>query len=818
MKFTLGKSLQSEPVDRLSHAITGSDHAHLHHGHGESAGVDELHFKVQGMTCAGCAAAVQRAVESQPGVQSAAVSVTEGRATVTGTALDPDALIKAIQDKGYSAEPIEDLMAPAELKSEIELRQAQHEREWRFRAIVGLSLWVPMEILHWTTHALELHGAWVGWVLLAGATIVFAVAGAGFYRSAWGALKRGTTNMDTLIALGATAAYLFSLVVFVAQLFGRLHDQPLYFAESAALLGIISLGHWLEARATAHAGSAVRELLELQPDKAEIVQTPELTTEGRKPRILPPTPTLLNHDQALSTIIIPSSEVQPGDLLLIRPGARVPIDGEVVDGESDVDEAVVTGESIPVAKRPGDHVVAGSVNTVGRLLVRSAVDGRHTTVARIAEMVQRAQSSKANIQRLADRVAAIFVPTVLIIAAITLLGWTLAGSFTTGLISMVTVLIISCPCALGLATPMAVMVGAGAASKRGILIKSAMALETAGNAQHVIFDKTGTLTAGRATVTGIEVVGNVTWPGNGETAAHLGEHDLLRLAAAVEAPSEHPIAQAIVRAAQEREIAIPAVQRFQAIPGQGVQGIVDGVPIAVLRDEAASCRVEMDGKTIGRIMVSDELRPDARAAIDRLHEMGLTVTMLSGDRRAVAEAVGASLGLSAQNVIAEATPESKSAFVARCASGGKGATAQSGSEASQSARADQKRTSVVMVGDGINDAAALAQADLGIALASGTNIAIESADVVIPSTRVSAVAETIDIARRTLRTIKQNLFFAFFYNAAAIPAAAFGLLGLYGPLIAAAAMGLSDITVIGNAIRLRRNLNRTKVKQTQSHA
>jgi len=592
------------------------------------------------------------------------------------------------------------------------------------------------------------------WVMFIGATTVLIAAGGGFYRSAWSAAKRGTTNMDTLIAMGATTAYIYSLVIFLMKLFGSTIDQPLYFSEAAALLGIISLGHWMEARATARAGSAVRELLELQPDKAEII------------------------DRAgAGSHTIPSADVNPGDRILIRPGGLVPVDGKVIEGESEVDESLVTGESWPAQKKPGALVVAGSLNTTGRLIIEATVDGRHTTVARIAEMVQRAQTSKADIQRLADRVSAIFVPAVLIIAALTLAGWWLAGDFTTGVIATVTVLIISCPCALGLATPMAVMVGAGAASKRGILIKSAMALETAGRATHVIFDKTGTLTTGAAAVTSV----------TSENGRDMNE--VLRLAAAVESPSEHPVARAIARAAHERKLSVPAVSEFRAIPGEGVRGAVDGCTVTVIRDEHATARVEVDGRIIGRIIVADGLRPDAKAAVAQLRAMGLKVFMLSGDRREIAESIGTALGLQPAEIIAEATPESKVQFVQELTT--KGAT--------------------IMVGDGINDAAALAQADMGIALASGTNIAIESADVVIPSDRVLAVPEMIHLARQTLKTIKQNLFFAFFYNAVAIPAAALGLLGAFGPLIAAAAMGFSDITVIGNAIRLKRRLSRYRL-------
>jgi Cu+-exporting ATPase len=707
---------------------------------------DEVLLRVTGMHCAGCAATVQRAIESRPGVRRASVSVTQGRATIVGANLSAAQLVDVIEQKGFSAEPLAGDAAPSELRSDIELRQRQNEQRWRWRAIVGLSIWLPLELLHWLAPAAW--GARMPWLMLAGSTAVMVAVGGGFYRSAWNAARRGTTNMDTLISMGATVAYLFSLATFVLQGTGRALDQPLYFAEAAALLGIISLGHWIEARATAQAGSAVRELLELQPEEAE----------------------LLVNDEPL---VVPSGDVRPADRMLIRPGAGVPVDGIVVEGESEVDESVVSGESVPVPKSVGDPVVAGSVNTTGRLVVEATVDGRSTTVARIAELVQRAQASKADVQRLADRISAVFVPTVLTIALITIAGWWFAGHPATGVIAAVTVLIISCPCALGLATPMAVMVGAGAASRRGILVKSAGGLERAGRAVRIVFDKTGTLTVGRPVLAAIEPLVD------GADA-----DQVLRVAAAVEAPSEHPIARAVTEAARDRGLDVPAVDDFEAVPGTGVRGTVDGRPVEVLRDDRATCAVRCDDVTIGLLTIEDALRDDAAEAVRRLRGMGLDVRMLSGDRRDVARRIGEALDLPEQSIDAEATPESKAELVARLAAG------------------------TVMVGDGINDAAALARADVGIAMASGTTIAIESADVVIPGEHVLAVPETIHIARETLRTIKQNLFFAFFYNALAIPAAAFALLGPHGPIIAAAAMGFSDVTVVGNALRLKRRLTR----------
>jgi Cu+-exporting ATPase len=707
-----------------------------------SAASQELRFRVGGMHCAGCVAAVEEAL-AVPGATAATVSLTDGTATVLGSGLDAEKIAGAIRSRGYEAEPIAATRSVSEARTELEIRQASSERAWRARAILGVGLWLPLEIAHWTLHH---HGyAWMPWTMAAGSTLIIAVAGVGFYRSAWRAAMARTTNMDTLIALGATTAYVYSLVVLLARL-----DAPSYFAEAAGLLGIVSAGHWLEARATARAGSAVRDLLHLQPDMTERIDAVGVVES------------------------VPSAEIAVGDRLLVRPGARVAVDGVVIEGASDVDESIVTGEPIPVSKRPGDRVVAGSMNATGRLVVEATVNGRETTVARIADLVWHAQASKAPIQRLADRICAVFVPAVIAIATATFFGWwLLGGDLSKAVISAVTVLVISCPCALGLATPMAVMVGAGAASRRGILVKSAATLEQAGQATRVIFDKTGTLTHGEPAVLDVEPLGRAMPAG-----------DVLRLAAAVEAPSEHPVARAIVRAANAAAANIPEVLDFQAVPGRGVRGIVEGRRVEVMRDESATCQVVVDAVRIGLITVSDRIRPDAADAVKRLRADGLDVFMLSGDKAGVAQRVARMVGLLPANVIADATPESKQAFVESRAAGS------------------------IMVGDGINDAAALAAADVGVALASGTSIAIEAADVVIPGDRVTAVSDLVILSRDTLRTIRQNLFFAFLYNVLAIPAAAAGLLGTFGPLIAALAMGLSDVTVVGNALRLKRRLSK----------
>jgi Cu+-exporting ATPase len=710
-------------------------------------------LKLDGLHCASCAHNVEAALEQQPGVTSVVVSLTQARASISGHNIDAATLVQAVTAAGYGATVITQRQAPAELRSDLEQRQTANERQWRQRALVGLSIWIPMLVLHWTMHE---EATWLPWVLCALGTIVIITVGGGFYRSAWQAARNRTTNMDTLIAIGATTAYAYSLVLFIIEQTGRETGQPLYFSEAAALFGIISLGHWMEARSSAKAGSAVRELLELQPETAE-----RMESDG-------------------SIFSLPSAAVQIGDRILIRPGTRVPVDGMIVEGESDLDESVVTGEPLPRLRRSGEPVVSGSMNTSGRLVVEATVDGRNTTVARIAELVTDAMATKANIQRLADTVSSIFVPVIIAIALLTGISWTITALvlgdtqvFLNGIIAVVTVLIISCPCALGLATPMAIMVGASESSRLGILIKSAAAFEIAGNATDVVFDKTGTLTIGRPQLVAIDV-----------TDPTFDETSLIRLAAAAEASSEHPIGRAIVDAAAQRKLSLPPATDFSSSAGQGVIATVEGRRIEVGRDTEATCRVLVDGTCAGRLTMADEPRKDAASAVAALHALGIRVHMLSGDRLDAAQCVAHLVGIAPDAVHAEQSPESKSAFL------------------------KQIEGRSIMVGDGINDAGALATADVGISLGSGTNIAIEAASVVVPGDHVHAIPSTIQIARLTLRAIKQNLFFAFFYNAAMVPIAALGLLGAAGPLIAAAAMGCSDITVIGNAIRLRWSIRR----------
>lgn len=714
--------------------------------------MDQIELKVDELNCAACSSKVEKALKNTGGVESASVSFSTGRATITGSNLDGEVLAKASTDIGYPAQVIDEGIDPSKLATEIETRQKKNASEWKRRAIIGITIWAPFEALHWSAGPLGIAGPWMPWVMFIASTISMVLVGGGFFASAIGAAKRLQTNMDTLITIGASAAYFFSLYILVSEkFFGVDLQHPMYFMEAAALLAIISIGHWLEATSSAKAGSAIRELLKMQPDVAEQIDPDGNTTE------------------------ISTGEVQEGMRLLVRPGSRIPVDGTVVEGVSEVDESIVTGEPLPVAKDVGDMLIAGSMNTTGQLILETTVDGRHTTVSRIAQLVTNAQSSKAGMQKLADKVAGIFVPVVLVIAAITVVAWIIAGDTETGIVSAVTILVISCPCALGLATPMAVMVAAGESSLRGILVKDAGSLELAGKTVTVIFDKTGTLTLGKPVVATVD------------TEKHATEEDVLKFAASVEAPSEHPIASAIVNEASNRNISVPPVQDFEATAGRGVQGTVDGKTVSVLRDDAATCKVEVDGKTIGRISVTDEIRPEAKQTVQELQSFGITVHMLSGDRTSTALAVASEVGIDKGNVHAEASPSDKTEIVSSL-----------------------QRPSM-MVGDGINDAAALAASDVGVAIASGTNVAMESASIIIPADNIEATAESVHIAKDTLTTIKQNLVFAFMYNVAAIPLAAFGVLGTHGPLIAAAAMGFSDITVIGNAIRLKHKLRKRRM-------
>ncbi len=743
-------------------------------------------LRIEGMHCAGCSAAITQELQSQPGVRNAIVDHLSGMATVETEAFVTDQkLVDVVVGSGYQAQRMEAIVDPVLMQAEAERAQSRAEFLWRRRSQIGFALWIPMESLHWITMAQHMHNSAVDIALLIGSTLSMVLVGSGFWRSAWSVLRVWRTNMDVLIALGATTAYVASLVIFIAQHMGHLQGQSTWFSEAAALLAIISLGHWFEAKATKSAGAAVRELLELQPEKAERIGA------------------------AGESEFIQSQDIRAADLIMVRPGGRVPIDGVIEVGEADLDESVMTGEPLPVRRTLGERVSAGTMCFSGMLHVRAATTGRDTSLSRIARLVQHAQTSRPPIQRMADRVAAVFVPLVLVIAAATAIGWGVAGSWPTGIMAATAVLIISCPSALGMAGPMAVMVGTGEASLRGILIKDAAALERAGRIETILFDKTGTLTKGEPVVTNIELLAfdaqaahTTSQPSDGHSSAitnargtgqasptsptALSLQHVLALSAAVESGSEHPIARAITRRAAQENVVVPLVTQFESTPGLGVRAQVNGQSVEMRRDASASCVLFINGASVARFTLADSLRAEAPKVIKALHTIGMKTGLITGDRRPEALRIARESGIDQNMVTADATPESKLAVIR-----GHGESA-------------------MMVGDGVNDSAALAAAGLGVAMGGGTSIASESASIVLVGGTLSSLPALIDISKATLRCMRQNLFLAFMYNVVAIPLAAFALLGAYGPAIAAAAMACSDISVVGNAARLKWALKRAR--------
>ncbi len=743
-------------------------------------------LRIEGMHCAGCSAAITQELQSQPGVRNAIVDHLSGMATVETEAFVTDQnLVDVVVGSGYQAQRIEAIVDPVLMQAEAERAQSRAEFLWRRRSQIGFALWIPMESLHWITMAQHMHNSAVDIALLIGSTLSMVLVGSGFWRSAWSVLRVWRTNMDVLIALGATTAYVASLVIFIVQHMGHLQGQSTWFSEAAALLAIISLGHWFEAKATKSAGAAVRELLELQPEKAERIGA------------------------AGTSEFIQSQDIRAADLIMVRPGGRIPIDGMIEVGEADLDESVMTGEPLPVRRTLGERVSAGTMCFSGMLHVRAATTGRDTSLSRTARLVQHAQTSRPPIQRMADRVAAVFVPLVLVIAAATAIGWGVAGSWPTGIMAATAVLIISCPCALGLAGPMAVMVGTGEASLRGILIKDAAALERAGRIATILFDKTGTLTKGEPVVTNIELLTfdaqaahAISQPSDEHSSAitdargteqasptsptALSLQHVLALSAAVESGSEHPIARAITRRAAQENVVVPLATQFQSTPGLGVRAQVNGQSVEMRRDASASCVLFINGASVARFILADSLRAEAPKVIKALHTIGMKTGLITGDRRPEALRIARESGIDQNMVTADATPESKLAVIR-----GHGESA-------------------MMVGDGVNDSAALAAAGLGVAMGGGTSIASESASIVLVGGTLSSLPALIEISKATLRCMRQNLFLAFMYNVVAIPLAAFALLGAYGPAIAAAAMACSDISVVGNAARLKWALKRAR--------
>ena len=745
-------------------------------------------LSVRGMDCASCVAHVERAARQVSGVREVTVNLARGRASVAFDAntTDLDRIASAVSDAGYPTSPERPGATAAEQSRAEAHHAAEHATAWRTRALLGILFWLPAELTHWIAwlSGKHLHGVtWMTWLAFLAGTLSVAFVGGGFYRSAWKALRRRTTSMDTLVAMGASVAYGYSLVALVGTLLGRWSlPEHLYFTEAAALLALISVGHYMEHRARDRAGNAIRALLELAPDVA--LRLPPIKKRLTSLGVIQP-------GSAPAFDEVPMADLHVGDRVLIKPGARVPADGTVESGTSSVDESMLTGEPLPVTRGPGDPLVGGTVNGNEAALIACVTRvGSETALAQIVCMVESAQSAKPPVQRLADRISAIFVPIVLALAALVGLGWYVYGtsqgwstSDTWAAIAnaVCSVLIIACPCALGIALPAALMVGTGWGARHGILVRDMDALQRGERATIVVLDKTGTITQGKPQVTRVLA----------EAA-----DDVLRLAAIAELHSEHPIAQAIVAHARGAGIAIGAPDAFRNEPGVGVHATVDGTKLFVGRDTNTApggvsvgvYRVADDGRRsrIGVIELTDTLRPDSAAAIAAIRANGARVVMLTGDRAANAQAVADAIG-GVDEIIADVRPDGKAAAI------------------EQLRRGRPAGAAIVMIGDGVNDAPALAAADLGIAIGSGSDVAKQTAGIVLVRPSLSVAVEALRLSQITMRVIRQNLFWAFAYNVLAIPAAAVGMLN---PTIAAAAMALSDVTVVGNALRIRRLMGR----------
>ncbi|KWF28715.1 copper-transporting ATPase [Burkholderia diffusa] len=742
----------------------------------------DLEFDIEGMTCASCVGRVEKALAAVPGVAHASVNLATERASVHGTgALDAAMLIAAVATAGYraslaaapdagaSADAEARAGEPAQAPDARKRREAVRERKFVIgSAVLSAPLVVPMLVGPFGVDAMV-----PGWLQLVLASIVQFGFGARFYRAAWHAVKARTGNMDLLVALGTSAAFGLSLWMLLRD---PAHPGHLYFEASAVIITLVRFGKWLEARAKRQTTEAIRALNALRPDRARVVE------HG------------VERD-------LPLAQVRVGTIVSIRPGERVPVDGRIVSGRSHVDESLITGESLPVPKDDGDPVTAGSINGEGALVVETTAIGAETTLARIIRLVESAQAEKAPIQRLVDRVSEVFVPAILGIAVLTLVGWLIAGAgIETATLNAVAVLVIACPCALGLATPAAIMAGTGVAARHGVLIKDAQALELAQRATVIAFDKTGTLTEGRPSVTAFDAV-------------DIPREQALALAAAVQRQSDHPLARAVVAAHDADVVARGGtgstevvVADARAVAGRGVEARVGGQRLALgstrWRDElgivvppeldARAAELERAGNTISWLMradaprallaliaFGDTVKPGARDAVAALAARGVASVLVTGDNRGSAAAVAATLGIG--EVHAQVLPDDKARVVA-----------------------ELKRTHggiVAMVGDGINDAPALAAADVGIAMATGTDVAMHTAGITLMRGDPALVADAIDISKRTYRKIQQNLFWAFVYNLIGVPLAALGWLN---PVIAGAAMAFSSVSVVTNALLLRR--------------
>jgi Cu+-exporting ATPase len=758
----------------------------------------KIELPITGMTCANCSATIERTLNKKvPGVVAATVNLATEKATVEyipGQVSRAD-LVSAIEKIGYGVVEAEagQLEDAEQAAREAEIRD-QSRKFW-----TGVAFTLPLFLLAMARDSGLLgmwsHAPWLNWLMLALALPVQFYVGWDYYVGGFKALRNGSANMDVLVAMGSSAAFFYSLPVTVALTLGSMAlGEHVYFETAAVIITLIKLGKLLEARAKGQTSAAIKKLMGLRAKTARVVR------DGAE-------------------VDIPIEQVKVGDMVIVRPGEKVPVDGVVVEGRSAVDESMLTGESLPVAKKPGDQVIGATLNKQGLLKFEATRVGAETALAQIVRLVQEAQGSKAPIQRLADQVSSIFVPVVIVIAAVTLLIWwvVVGAGFTPAIIRMVAVLVIACPCALGLATPTAIMVGTGKGAEHGILFKNSAALERAHSLKVIVLDKTGTLTKGEPEVTDVVVVEQrleIRDETAGQSAPPNLQSLLLRLAASAERGSEHPLGEAIVRAAQTQGLPLAQPERFEAVAGQGIVAQVEGHEVALgnlkmmaersihlnglqaaserLQAEAKTAMwVAVDGQAAGVIAVADTIKPGSQEAVAQMHRLGLQVMMVTGDNQATAQAIARQAGI--DRVLAEVLPGDKAAEIKKLQAEGIGL--------------------VAMVGDGINDAPALAQADVGIAIGTGTDVAMETADVTLMRGDLRAVPQAIGLSKATMRTIKQNLFWAFFYNVILIPVAmgilyplAFLPMALRAlhPALAAFAMAFSSVTVVTNSLRLRR--------------